>query len=83
MGCSCKNKVNPKYTDGVDVNDIREGGFLTKIGNYIVQLLFGLIVCVIMTICVIPFLAYVFVNICIGRKTLIRIPNLTKIGKKE
>lgn len=81
MGCSCKNKVNPKYTEGGEVEEIKNRGFLTKVFNAIMQLLFGIVICGIIAVCIVPFLAYIFFHICIGKKIALKIPDLTKFNK--
>lgn len=80
MSCNCKKKPNSKYIDNDELGqtEIVEASFLSKIGNAICQFFFGILIGLIIIIGIIPFLLYIIFNICIGKETEIRIPNIQK-----
>lgn len=84
MSCGCKKNVNDKYlTDEEKLeNGAQKINGLKKIGGVFAQLFFGLFVGLIIFICLVPFCLYITVNMCLGKRAVIRIPNFTKWFKK-
>ena len=78
MGCSCKNKLKSNKNDLTNIEVVKETNVFKKIVNAILQLLFGLLVCCILSVCLVPFLIFIFYHVCTGKDIKFKVPDLSK-----
>lgn len=85
MGCNCKKKVNAKYVDNEEFGytELKKISGFAKVGNMILQFLFGLLIAAIVIVGLIPLCCYLIFSICTGREMAIHIPDPSKWFKKK
>lgn len=84
MACNCKKKfdlIDEKYGDGN--NDEGKKSILTKIAEFMLQLLFGAFCGVAIVVLIVPMIIYLIFCIMFGRDAKFKIKNLNKYMNKD
>lgn len=79
MGCNCKkqyDKMKRYADDGTEV--VQSISLLSKLSNFVLQFLFGILIVALFIVMVIPLLLYVIVCVLFGLSPSIRILDLRK-----
>lgn len=85
MGCNCKKKINTKYVDNEEFGytELKKISGFAKVGNAILQFLFGILISAIIIVGLIPACLYIIFSVCTGREMVARIPDTSKWFKKK
>ena len=84
MACNCKKKfdlIDEKYGDGN--NDEGKKSILTKIAEFMLQLLFGAFCGVAIVVLIVPMIISLISRIMFGKDAIFKIMNLNKYMNKD